>query len=316
MFMLLSSCPTFFNARASVRQQAASHGKAISATLDRARTAEAALRRKQAHQRRLQTIHKSALASAMTPEASVCQGPFCPFVSTEQLRLQERMRRRRCFADQELIQALAALAQQHQQATPFVAPGPLPNALPPGLQPITPPPPPHTPEEALLRHHFRLLSFARHTVPAPGNFRSGVAAIDSSLPYGSGSTAQHAYPLQDYDDSRYPVSASGGGCSPPFLALPVPTSGRPELTASASVRGARSCSDDVTSPPLVVSTRSSPQPDSAPRFRHSAPPEEVTSPRTSPLPVSSSRAEVSSAPANREKKARLSFSVDAIMGIK
>ncbi|XP_049514319.1 doublesex- and mab-3-related transcription factor 2-like [Dermacentor silvarum] len=168
------------------RQQAASHGKAISATLDRARTAEAALRRKQAHQRRLQTIHKSALASAMTPEASVCQGPFCPFVSTEQLRLQERMRRRRCFADQELIQALAALAQQHQQATPFVAPGPLPNALPPGLQPITPPPPPHTPEEALLRHHFRLLSFARHTVPAPGNFRSGVAAIDSSLPYGSG----------------------------------------------------------------------------------------------------------------------------------
>ncbi|XP_065305951.2 uncharacterized protein [Dermacentor albipictus] len=302
------------------RQQAASHGKAISATLDRARTAEAALRRKQAHQRRLQTIHKSALASAMAPDASVCQGPFCPFVSTEQLRLQERMRRRRCFADQELIQALAALAQQHQQATPFIGPGSLPNALPPGLPPITPPPPPHTPEEALLRHHFRLLSFARHPVPTPGHFRSGVAGIDSSLAYGSGSTAQHAYPLHDYDDSRYPVSVSGGGgCSPPFLPLPVPTSGRPELAASVSARSARvgaSCSDDVTPRPLVVPTSTSPQPpDSAPRFRH-APAAEATSPRTPPLPVSSSRAEVSSTPANREKKARLSFSVDAIMGIK
>ncbi|KAL1439399.1 hypothetical protein MTO96_010219 [Rhipicephalus appendiculatus] len=252
-------------------QQAASHGKTLSGALDRTRSAEAALRRKQAHQRRLQTIHKSALATTMAPEASVCQGPFCPFVSAEQLRLQERMRRRRCFADQELIQALAALAQQQQQAPPFASPGPLSNALPPGLQAITPPPPPspHTPEEALLRHHFRLLSFARHPVSVPGNIRSGVAAIDSAIPFGSGSTPHHTYPLQDYDDLRYPGSISGGSSSG-FLPLPGPTSGRPELTASASAGSARR-PDGVTpsSPPLALSTSSSPRLESSPRVSSS-----------------------------------------------
>ncbi|KAH7934957.1 hypothetical protein HPB52_002449 [Rhipicephalus sanguineus] len=239
------------------------------------------------------------------------QSPFCPFVSAEQLRLQERMRRRRCFADQELLQALAALAQQ-QQATPFAGPGPLSNALPPGLRAITPPPPPpHTPEEVLLRHHFRLLSFARHPVSAPGNFRSGVATIDSALPFINGSTAHHTYPLQDYEDPRYPGSISGGSSSG-FLPLAGPTSGRPELTASASARSARRPDDATPSTPHLALSADS----SSPRFRHPTPAEVTSLPASPLLPVCSSRAEGSPVPANREKKPRLSFSVDAIMGIK
>ncbi|XP_075731653.1 uncharacterized protein LOC142774698 isoform X2 [Rhipicephalus microplus] len=298
------------------RQQAASHGKTISGALDRTRSTEATLRRKQAHQRRLQTIHKSALGTTMTPEASVCQGPFCPFVSAEQLRLQERMRRRRCFADQELIQALAALAQQQQQAPPFASPGPLSHALPPELQAMTPPPS-HIPEEVLLRHHFRLLSFARHPVSVPGNFRSGVTTIDSTLPFGGGSAPHHTYPLQPYDDPRYSGSVSGGSSSG-FLPLPGPTSGRPELTASASAGSARR-PDDVTPsppPPLSLSSSSSHRLQTSPRLRQAAPAEVTSPPAFNLLPVSASRADGSPAPANRERKARLSFSVDAIMGIK
>ncbi|CAN8003707.1 unnamed protein product, partial [Ixodes hexagonus] len=102
---------------------------------ERIRTAEAVLRRKLVHQRRLRTLHKTAMATAA--RENICQGGPCPYLSEEDIRLQERMRRRRCFADQELLQALAALSQ------PF----PLP------LFPTLPPPP-----EDLLRHHFRFLT--------------------------------------------------------------------------------------------------------------------------------------------------------------
>ncbi|KAL3242501.1 hypothetical protein MRX96_021115 [Rhipicephalus microplus] len=247
---------------------------------------------------------------------STFAGPFCPFVSAEQLRLQERMRRRRCFADQELIQALAALAQQQQQAPPFASPGPLSHALPPELQAMTPPPS-HVPEEVLLRHHFRLLSFARHPVSVAGNFRSGVTTIDSTLPFGSGSSApHHTYPLQPYDDPRYPGSISGGSSSG-FLPLPGPTSGRPELTASASAGSARRPDDVTPSPPaLSLSSSSSPRQEPSPRLRQAAPAEVTSPPVFNLLPVCTSRADGSPTPANRERKARLSFSVDAIMGIK
>ncbi|KAK8761619.1 hypothetical protein V5799_027114 [Amblyomma americanum] len=153
------------------------------------------------------------MAPAMTSESGVCQGPpFCPYVSSEQLRLQERMRRRRCFADQELIQALAALAQQqqqHQQGLPFLPPAPLTTTVPPGLHAL-PAPPGHTPEEALLRHHFRLLSFARHPAAGPGTFRSGIAMIEPVSSFGSSSsTTQHpTYPLLDCEESRFAVSSS------------------------------------------------------------------------------------------------------------
>ncbi|KAM7287212.1 hypothetical protein ISCGN_030905 [Ixodes scapularis] len=136
------------------RQQAASGQGKPGAPPERIRSAEAVLRRKLVHQRRLRTLHKTAMATAARED--LCQGGPCPYLSEEDIRLQERMRKRRCFADQELLQALAALSQ------PF----PLP------LFPTLPPPP-----EDLLRHHFRFLTCR----PLPAMPETATAAATARL---------------------------------------------------------------------------------------------------------------------------------------
>ncbi|XP_077548585.1 uncharacterized protein LOC144161898 [Haemaphysalis longicornis] len=315
------------------RQQAASHGKAISRALDRTRSAEAiVLRRKQAQQRRLQTIHNTAFASeTMASDVTMRQGPFCPFVPAEQLQLQERMRRRRCFADQELLlQTLAALAQQQQGPPQTLF---LPPMLPAFASASTQPPAvpavyrPSLPEEALLRHHFRLLSFARHpTVPSEA-FGSGLPEpSDSRLPpLGNGSRAHHSCSLRAIGESPpfLPAPCAMNSCTPTsVLVLPESTSARRgrSVTPPSSSDHDRCAQAELTrapSAPSTPQTLSCPSPQMEATTLCQKARAEVTSRSPSPLHVMSSAVESPKRPGwSPEKKARLSFSVEAIMKIK
>lgn len=80
------------------------------------------------------------------------------YLSQEDLRLQERLRRRRCFADQELLQALVALA--HPVQPPVLLP------------PFSFNPPPPLPD-VILQRHFRFLTC--HSPPMVAQAATGFA---------------------------------------------------------------------------------------------------------------------------------------------
>ncbi|XP_064476485.1 doublesex- and mab-3-related transcription factor A2-like isoform X2 [Ornithodoros turicata] len=116
-------------AQVALRRQQAAEGRTDAEKL---KTAEAVLQQKRLYQRHLRSLQKASTTASREALIQGWPSHVSPWLNQQERHLRERLRKRRCFADQELLDAVAT-------STPLPPPPHMTSYRPPGELLFLPP---------------------------------------------------------------------------------------------------------------------------------------------------------------------------------